>query len=44
MLIMVDGVILVVDYRNTLRDMVTSLVEKIGKEKVLGIVFNKYEF
>jgi protein-tyrosine kinase len=43
-LMMVDGVILVVEYRNTPRDMVSSLVEKMGKEKVLGIVFNKYNF
>jgi exopolysaccharide/PEP-CTERM locus tyrosine autokinase len=44
MLRMADGVILVIEYRYTPRDMVSSFVEKIGKEKVLGIVLNKCDF
>ena len=38
----VDGVLLVVEYGVTPREMVADLVELIGKEKTLGIIFNKH--
>lgn len=38
----VDGVLLVVEYGGTPREMVSDLVELIGKEKILGIIFNKH--
>ncbi|MBU3915339.1 polysaccharide biosynthesis tyrosine autokinase, partial [bacterium] len=40
---LVDKVILVVNYRKTKRDMVTDLIEIVGKEKILGIVINKFD-
>lgn len=36
----VDGVIIVVKSRKTPRNAVTDLVDQIGKEKLLGVVFN----
>ena len=41
---MVEGVVLVIEHRRTPRDIVSSLVNKIGKEKILCIVFNKCDF
>ncbi len=38
----VDGVILVVRYGASRREYVKTLVEAIGREKILGIVFNAY--
>lgn len=38
---MADGVLLVVEYGRTGREMVSNLAEKMGKEKLLGVVFNK---
>ncbi|MCG2751929.1 MAG: CpsD/CapB family tyrosine-protein kinase [Desulfobacteraceae bacterium] len=40
---LVDKVILVVNYRKTKRDMVADLIEAIGKEKILGIVLNRFD-
>jgi exopolysaccharide/PEP-CTERM locus tyrosine autokinase len=39
----VDGVLLVIEYGRTSREMVLDLVNTIGKEKIIGIVFNKLD-
>jgi len=39
----VDGVLMVVQYGKTPRKLVKSAIERIGKKKLLGIVFNGYE-
>ena len=39
----VDGILLVVKYGSTPRDMVTDLIELLGKEKILGVVFNRVD-
>jgi exopolysaccharide/PEP-CTERM locus tyrosine autokinase len=39
----VDGILIVVKYRGTDRNLVADLVEKLGKEKVLGVVFNFFD-
>ncbi len=39
----VDGVILVVKYGSTPKDMVADLVEIIGREKILGCVLNWFD-
>lgn len=39
----VDGVVLVVRWGGAGREQVKSLVELIGKEKIIGIVFNAFE-
>jgi len=39
----VDGVLLVIEYGRTSREMVSDLVNTIGKEKIIGIVFNKLD-
>ena len=38
-----EKVIIVVDFKHTKRNMVIDLIHAIGKEKVLGIVLNRYE-
>lgn len=38
----VDGILLVVKYGTTPRKMVMDLIEMIGKEKILGVVLNKF--
>jgi len=38
----IDGIIIVIRYGTTPRQMVKDLVENIGKEKVLGVVMNGY--
>ena len=39
----VDGVLLVIEYGRTSREMVLDLANTIGKEKIIGIVFNKLD-
>ncbi len=39
----VDTVILVVRYGKSMEDVVEQAVEKIGREKILGVVFNGFE-
>lgn len=39
----VDGVILVIEYGSTPRKMVSDLIEIIGKEKIIGVIFNKLD-
>lgn len=39
----VDGVLLVIEYGRTSREMVSDLVKTIGKEKIIGIVLNKLD-
>ena len=39
----VDGVLLVIEYGRTSREMVLDLVNTIGKDKIIGIVFNKLD-
>ena len=39
----VDGVILVINSESTSRKIVEKLIEPIGKEKILGIVMNRYD-
>ena len=38
----IDGIVIVVKYGSTPRKMVKDLVEKFGKEKIIGVVFNGY--
>ena len=39
----VDGILLVVEYGKTPRQMVSDLMEIMGKEKILGIILNKLD-
>lgn len=39
----VDGVILVIRYGKTSRKLIQEIVERIGKDKILGVVFNAFE-
>ena len=39
----VDGVLLVIEYGRTSHEMVSDLIKTIGKEKILGVVFNKLD-
>mgnify|MGYP001029782188 CR=1 FL=1 len=39
----VDGILLVVEYGSTSRQMVSDLIEIMGKEKILGIILNKLD-
>lgn len=39
----VDGIVLVIKYGGTPREMVESLVEKLGREKILGCVMNWFD-
>jgi len=39
----VDGVLLVVECGTTPRKMVSDLIEIIGKEKILGVILNKFD-
>jgi exopolysaccharide/PEP-CTERM locus tyrosine autokinase len=39
----VDGILLVVEYGSTPRQMVSDLIEIMGKEKILGIILNKLD-
>jgi exopolysaccharide/PEP-CTERM locus tyrosine autokinase len=39
----VDGVLLVIEYGSTPRQMVSDLIDLIGKKKILGIIFNKLD-
>ena len=38
----VDGIILVVNYGSTHREVVKQLVEMLGKEKIIGIIVNRF--
>jgi exopolysaccharide/PEP-CTERM locus tyrosine autokinase len=40
---LVDGALLVIESRTTPRKMVSDLVEILGKEKILCVIFNKYD-
>jgi len=39
----VDGVLLVIEYGSTQREIVSDLIKTIGKERIIGIVFNKFD-
>jgi exopolysaccharide/PEP-CTERM locus tyrosine autokinase len=39
----VDGILVVVKYASTPRDMVTELIDKLGPDKVLGAIVNSFE-
>ncbi len=39
----VDGILLVLEYGSTPRQMALDLIEIMGKEKVLGIILNKFD-
>jgi capsular exopolysaccharide synthesis family protein len=39
----VDGIILVVKYASTSREIVTQLIDKLGPDKVLGAIVNNFE-
>jgi protein-tyrosine kinase len=39
----VDGVLLIIEYGRTSREMALDLINIIGKEKIVGIVFNKLD-
>ena len=38
-----DGVLLVIEYGRTSREMVSDLINIVGKDKIIGIVFNKID-
>ncbi len=38
----IDGIILVVRYGSTPKDLIKALLEKLGREKVIGVVMNGY--
>ena len=38
----IDGIIVVVKYGSTPKDRVTELIERIGRDKVIGVVMNSY--
>ena len=38
-----DGILVVVKYASTPRDMVTELIDKLGPDKVLGAIVNSFE-
>ena len=38
----IDGIILVVKYGSTPKDLIKDLLEKVGREKVIGVVMNGY--
>jgi len=40
---LVDGVILVIRYGSTKQEMIQDLVETLGKNKILGVVFNRFD-
>jgi len=40
---LVDGVVLVINYGKTKREIIANLVEMLGKEKILGIVLNRFD-
>jgi len=40
---LVDGVVLVISYGKTRREIIADLVEKLGKDKILGIVLNRFD-
>ncbi len=37
----VDNILLVVQYGSTRREMIIELIEMLGKEKILGVIFNR---
>jgi len=39
----VDGVLVVIEYGRTSREMVSDLIKIIGKEKIIGVVLNKLD-
>jgi protein-tyrosine kinase len=39
----VDGILLVIEYGRTSREMISDLINIIGKEKIVGVVFNKLD-
>ncbi len=39
----VDGILLVVNYGTTKREVVAELVELIGKEKIIGVILNRFD-
>lgn len=39
----VDGVVLVVGFRKTPRKLVLNLIDILGKEKILGVILNRYD-
>jgi len=39
----VDGILLVIEYGRTSREMISDLINVIGEEKIVGIVFNKLD-
>ena len=39
----VDGILLVVNYGKTPRNDISDLIEMVGKEKILGTVFNRID-
>lgn len=39
----VDGILLVMKYQQTPRQQVEKLVEKLGKEKILGVLVNRFQ-
>lgn len=39
---LVDGIILVINYGKTKRELISDLLEILGKEKIIGIVLNRF--
>jgi protein-tyrosine kinase len=38
----VDGILVVIKYAATPKDMIKALLDKLGREKVIGVVMNGY--
>ena len=39
----VDGVVVVIEYGSTSREMVSEIIKVIGKDKIIGVVLNKFD-
>ena len=39
----VDGVLLVIQHKHTPREIVSEIIKTIGKEKIIGVVLNKFD-
>ncbi len=39
----VDGIVIVVGYGRTPRELVEEIVENLGKEKIIGVVLNRFD-
>jgi len=40
---LVDGILLVIEYGSTKRELIMDLIRTLGKDKIIGVVFNRYD-